>query len=112
MANYHEHTCFTCGQIFDYCSRCVIDPVIYKEEGFCSEKCQEIFHILSKHGCSLATDAETLEALKNYDTTNVTESIRAHIDRLKPELISDVKEVNEEAVVKTVLNNKNNKKKW
>lgn len=118
MANYNEHKCFTCGKTFDYCGRCVITPVVYKAEGFCSEECSYIFNTLSKHGCNLTTAEETLEALKDCDTTNVTEDIRAHIDIIKtevqeivePELTSNIEEVTQESVVKTVF--KNNKKKW
>ena len=84
MANYHEYKCSTCGQTFEYCRRCAITPVIYKEEGFCSEKCSDIFAILSKHGCGLATAEDTLKALEGYDTTSLTESIKKHIKSLKP----------------------------
>lgn len=84
MANYYERKCLTCGQIFDYCKRCVITPVIHKEEGFCSESCSDIFAILSKHGCGLATADETLEALLPYDTTNLVDSVKAHMNSLKP----------------------------
>ena len=84
MANYHEHKCFTCGKIFDYCRRCVIIPIRYKAEGFCSEKCSDIFNILSKHGCGIATAEETIASLEGYDTTNVNENIKKHIDLLTP----------------------------
>lgn len=97
MANYSEHKCFTCGQIFDYCRHCSVTPVVYKAEGFCSEKCSHIFNILSKHGCNLATAEETLEELKNYDVTNVTESIQAHIDSLQPKKVEVEAEVETEA---------------
>lgn len=84
MANYNEHQCFTCGRIFEYCRRCVITPVIYKAEGFCSEECSHVFNTLSKHGCGLATAEETLDALKGYNTTNLLESIVEHMNSLKP----------------------------
>ena len=81
---YNEHTCLVCDNTFEYCRSCRIEPVKHLAEGFCSETCADIFNILSKHGCNLATAEETLEALKGYDTTNVTESIKAHIDSLQP----------------------------
>lgn len=113
MANYNEHKCFTCGQIFEYCRHCAVTPVIHKAEGFCSEKCSHIFNILSKHGCHLATAEETLEALKDYDVTNVTESIQAHIDVLTSEVqeVVEPKVASVEEVAETVYN-KNKKKKW
>lgn len=90
MANYHEYKCLTCGQIFEYCRRCVITPVIYKVEGFCSENCSDIFNILSKHGCGLATAEETLEALLPYDTNNLMEGITKHIESLNEEIKREV----------------------
>ena len=90
MARYNEHKCFTCGKTFDYCSRCAITPVRYKEEGFCSENCSDIFNILSKHGCCLVTAEETLEALLPYDTTNLMEGITKHIESLKEEIKREV----------------------
>lgn len=102
MANYNEHKCFTCGQTFDYCRRCVVTPVVYKAEGFCSEKCSHIFNILSKHGCHLATDEETLAALADYDTTNVTESIQAHIDSLQPKKVEEKIEAETKVEAKAV----------
>lgn len=120
MVNYNEHKCLTCGQIFEYCRRCVVTPVIYKAEGFCSEECSDVFNILSKHSCNLATAEETLKALENYDTTNVTESIQAHIEKLKseaqevmePKTTFNVEEVVKTTVAEAVNNNKNKKKKW
>ena len=101
MARYNEHKCLTCGQVFDYCRHCATTPVIYKAEGFCSEKCSHIFSILSKHGCHLATTEETLEALKDCDLTKVTESIQAHIDSLQPKKVEVKAEVETEAKAKT-----------
>ena len=90
MANYHEHRCFTCGETFEYCRRCVIMPVIYHEEGFCSERCSDIFNILSKHGCGLATVEETINSLSVYDLEGLTEGINKHIESLKEEIKREV----------------------
>lgn len=84
MGKRNEHTCLVCGKSFYYCRSCTVNPIKHLAEGFCSETCAEIFDILSKHGCHLATAEETLAALKNYDTTGVTEDIQAHIDSLQP----------------------------
>lgn len=94
---YNEHTCLVCGKTFEYCRKCAIEPVKYLAEGFCSETCSDIFNILSKHGCNIATAEETLAALANYDVTNVTESIKAHIDSLQPKKV----EVENKAEAKT-----------
>ena len=87
MANYHEYKCFTCGQVFEYCRQCVVTPVIYHEEGFCSEECSHIFNTLSKHSCNLATAEETLVELSAYniDEIKLTEGIAEHIEQLKSE---------------------------
>lgn len=84
---YNEHTCLVCGKTFEYCRKCAIEPIKHLAEGFCSEAHSDIFNILSKHGCNIATAEETLAALKDYDTTNVTESIKAHIDSLQPKKV-------------------------
>lgn len=118
MANYNEHKCFTCGQIFDYCRHCAITPVIYKAEGFCSEKCSEIFAILSKHSCNLISADEAIKALSAYnlDEVSLTKDILTHIEKIKSEAsvkstpIIDEEVAVEEPIVKTT--NKNSKKKW
>ena len=116
MANYNEHKCLTCGQIFDYCRRCAVTPVVYKAEGFCSEECSRIFNILSRHGCNLATAEETLAALGNIDDAVLTPSIKAHIDAIKAETKKasakvEVEPVVEETVTEESPSNKK-KKKW
>lgn len=112
MARYNEHKCLVCGQIFEYCRHCAVIPVVHKAEGFCSEKCSDIFNILSKHSCNLATIEETLAALKNYDTTNITEDMKNHIKTMQSEVQEIVEpeltSVKKETVVESIFN----KKKW
>ena len=117
MANYNEHKCLACEQVFDYCRRCAITPVVYKAEGFCSEKCSEIFAILSKHSCNLITSEEAFLELAefNIDEISLTEDIIAHIERInsdvglfhtvEEEVIADEAQIVEQS-------NKKNKKKW
>ena len=91
MAKHSEHRCLTCGQIFEYCRRCAITPVIYKAEGFCSETCYNIFNILSKHGCNIASAKETLVELAAYnlDEIKLNEDIIEHIESIKSEVAID-----------------------
>ena len=96
MARGNKYICATCGKTYDFCPKCQITNLSYDAERYCTAAHANIFSILSKHGCKLATDEETLEALKGYDTTNVTESIRAHIDSLQPKKV----EVEDKAEVK------------
>lgn len=84
MARGNKYTCASCGKKFEYCPSCDVTTPSYDHERFCSRSHAEIFAILSKHGCHLATAEETLEALKDYDITGLTESIQAHIDSLQP----------------------------
>ena len=117
MANYNEHKCLACGKIFDYCRRCVITPVIYKAEGFCSEECSEIFNILSKHGCNLITAEEAFLELSecNIDGISLTEDVVNHIEKINSE-VGLFPIVEEEVITDEVQivekSNKNQKKKW
>lgn len=110
MANYNEHICFTCGQIYDYCRHCAVTPVVYKAEGFCSEDCSHVFNTLSKHGCNLATAEETLAALGNIEGKTFTSSIQAHIDTIKAE-VKPIAVVEEKEVENTVVEQYDKKKK-
>lgn len=80
----NTYICASCASEFTYCPKCAVTAPTYDAERFCSRAHAEIFEILSKHGCHLATVEETLAALKDYDTTGLTESIQAHIDSLQP----------------------------
>lgn len=120
MANYNEHKCLACGQIFDYCRRCVITPVVYKAEGFCSEKCSNIHATLSKHGCNLISADEALVELSAYNLDELTlnDNILSHIEILKSEVEANPMDVASpvetvvEDIIKTPKVNFNNKKKW
>ena len=38
-----KHICKQCNRIYEYCRGCLLSPISYKENGFCSEICQEAF---------------------------------------------------------------------
>ena len=38
-----KHTCKQCGKTYEYCRGCLLCPISYKENGFCSKTCQEAF---------------------------------------------------------------------
>lgn len=84
MAKGNTYKCVVCGQSFQFCPKCQITKPSYDAERYCCKKHADIFAILSRHGCHLATAEETLEALKNYDLTGLNESIQAHIKSLQP----------------------------
>lgn len=82
MAKGNTYKCVVCGQSFQFCPKCAITKPSYDAERYCCKNHADIFAILSKHGCHLATAEETLEALSHYDTDGLTESIAKHIESL------------------------------
>ena len=82
MARGNIYTCVVCGKEYNYCPKCTIVKPDYDAMRYCSQAHADIFNILSKHGCSLATAEETIEALLPYDTTNLVEGITKHIESL------------------------------
>ena len=62
MARGNTYKCVVCGQPFQFCPKCAITEPSYDAERYCCKKHADIFDILSKHGCHLATAEETLEA--------------------------------------------------
>ena len=38
-----KHICKQCNKVYEYCRGCLLSPISYKENGFCSETCQEAF---------------------------------------------------------------------
>jgi hypothetical protein len=116
MARGDTYTCRTCGKTYNYCEKCAVTPVPYKSNGFCTKEHADIFSILSKHGCHLATAEETFAALGNIEG-DFTPSIQAHIDAIKSE-VQPVEKIDETPVVEeefkteyTKFHTKNNKKK-
>ena len=129
MARTSKYTCKICGTTYEFCARCQVIKPNYDAEGFCSKNHADIFAILSKHGCNLITADETLKELSayNFDETTFTESIQAHINKIKseatvkteeptvtvePEVIEEVAPIVEEKPIIKQYNNKNKKKKW
>lgn len=87
MAQGNTYICKVCGKEYQYCPKCKIVKPDYDAEMFCSNKHADIFKILSKHGCKLATAEETIAALDKYnlDSEKLSSSIRKHIEAVKAE---------------------------
>ena len=96
MARGNIYVCATCGTSYEFCPKCAITKPNYDAERYCSNEHANIFAILSKHGCGLATAEETLEALKDCDTTNLNESIQEHINSLSPKKAKTKREVEQD----------------
>lgn len=125
MARTSTYTCATCGTTFEFCLKCQVTKPNYDAENFCCSEHEEIYRILSKHGCNLITATEALEALAVYDIDNIilTEDILAHIAKIKSEAGIKVETAPVEEVIveesfsiveeqPIVKSNKKNKKKW
>lgn len=95
MAQGNTYTCKVCGKEYQFCPKCRIVKPDYDAESFCSHDHADVFAILSKHGCKLATAEETVEALEKYDLESVklSSSIRKHINAVKAEVKPVVEEV-------------------
>ena len=90
MAKGNTYRCLACNTEYTYCPKCSLTKPPYDAEVFCSKKHAQIFAILSKHGCGLATAEDTLEALLPYDLTGLSESIQAHMNSLQEEALKEV----------------------
>jgi hypothetical protein len=83
MARGNTYHCVVCGEEYQFCPKCQITRPNYDYERYCGKNHADIFAILSKHGCGLATAEETLNALNGYDLTGLSDSIKEHIKSLK-----------------------------
>ena len=120
MARTNTYTCKTCGTKFEFCLKCQFTRPDYDAENFCSHNHNDIYTILSKHGCNLITAEEALKELAAYniDEITLTEDVLAHIEKIKTEANvqveipaeTTVEEVSERPNVNTYKKNKN--KKW
>ena len=37
-----KHVCKQCNKIYEYCRGCLLCPISYKENGYCSKACEEV----------------------------------------------------------------------
>lgn len=100
MAIGNKYVCATCGTEYEFCPKCAVTKPTYDAERYCSQAHEDIFSILSKNGCNLATAEETLKSLEGYDVSNLTESIQKHINSLQPKKVEVEKETEAKAEVK------------
>ena len=40
----NKYICRHCGITYEYCRGCLLSPISYKENGFCSKACQETYY--------------------------------------------------------------------
>ena len=64
MARGNTYRCVVCNKEHQFCPKCQITQPSYDYERYCSKAHSEIFVILSKHGCGLATAEDTRSSRK------------------------------------------------
>ena len=112
MAKGHKYTCYVCGAKYEYCESCAIVKPNYNANRFCSHAHQDIYTILSKHGCGKLAAEDVLKelAVYNIDEIKLTKDVAEHLAQVKSE--APVVETQEAEIVAETQSNKNNKKKW
>ena len=66
-----KHICKQCNKVYEYCRGCLLSPISYKENGFCSETCQDIYRKQIEE-VVLSKDVEVV-VIKEEDTSTPTE---------------------------------------
>ena len=66
-----KHICKQCNKIYEYCRGCLLSPISYKENGFCSEICQEAFN--NKIEEVVPTEDVEVVVINEEDTSTPTE---------------------------------------
>ena len=64
-----KYICKQCGDIYEYCRGCLLSPVPYKENGYCSETCEEA----SKNKIEEVIPAEDVEVVITDGDTSTFE---------------------------------------
>lgn len=39
-----KHICKQCQRVYTYCRGCMLSPILYHENGFCSTTCETAYH--------------------------------------------------------------------
>ncbi len=60
-----KHVCKQCQKIYGYCRGCLILPISYKENGYCSKACEEA----SKNQKIEEVIQQDVEVVVNYEDT-------------------------------------------
>jgi len=58
-----KYTCKQCGYVYEYCRGCLLSPIPYKENGFCSKTCENTFKNKQKEVIS----TRDVEVVIKYD---------------------------------------------
>ena len=65
-----KHICKQCNKIYEYCRGCLLSPISYKENGYCSKTCEDA----SKNKIEEVVPSEDVEVVViEEDTSTPTE---------------------------------------
>ena len=65
-----KHICKQCNRVYEYCRGCLLSPISYKENGYCSETCYEASKIKVE-----PIVEEVVEAISAKDIIPIEESV-------------------------------------
>ena len=63
-----KHICKRCQETYSYCRGCLLRPISYKENGFCSLTCQEAYNQKQKE-VILTEDVEVVITNRDISTS-------------------------------------------
>lgn len=107
MTNPHKRICKVCGASYSYCPQCKED--FYKPTWyfmFCSQKCKDVFEILSACEVGNLSFEETKKSLNKIITTDDLE----RFDPFMAEQIRDILTYKENSGTETTTDKKQKKK--
>lgn len=64
-----KHICKHCNKIYEYCRGCLLSPISYKENGYCSKICEEA----SQNKLEEVIPAEDVEVIITDRDTSTSE---------------------------------------
>lgn len=93
-----KHICKNpaCGKTYEYCRGCLLSPISYKENGYCSESCQEAHKNLEE--VVQPKDVEVV-VIKEEDTSTPTEEAIEYpyfFTAIKEEIIEEKEEIEQD----------------
>jgi hypothetical protein len=69
VVHMDKHICKKCQGVYEYCRGCLLRPISYKENGFCSITCQEAYNQKQKE----VIPAEDVEVIITDRDTSTSE---------------------------------------
>ena len=64
-----KHICKQCQRVYTYCRGCMLSPILYHENGFCSTTCETVF----KNKIEEVIPTEDVEVIITDGDTSISE---------------------------------------